>query len=170
VSRRPARGGPLIEESIMRKHLRNLDRTLATSCLALLTIIVLVQVIMRELFYAPLVGAEELVRYLLICVIFFGSPYAARIGGHIAMVEFLLKFPKILRDPIRFLTLASSFAVFAIIFVSAFFTLTANMNNKTATLSIPFWIFIAPAIIGFFLLAVEYAILLKRFVSDRGGR
>jgi len=154
----------------MRMQLRNLDRTLATLCLALLTVIVLIQVVMRELFYAPLVGAEELVRYLLICVIFFGSPYAARIGGHIAMVEFLLKFPKSLRTPLQFLSLASTFAVFAIIFVSAFFTFTANMGNRTATLSIPFWIFIAPAIIGFFLLAVEYAILIKKFVSDRGGR
>lgn len=150
------------------KGFRNIDRDVSALIFAALMILVIIQVTMRVVFLAPVVGAEELVRYFLICIIFLGAPYAARNGGHIRMEEFQNMMPAPVRSAVRFLSHLGSILVFAIVSFSALLTLVNNMNNKTATLSMPFWLFILPTLVGFVLLTVEYALILAAFLR-RGG-
>ena len=56
------------------------------------------QVVMREIFSAPIVGAEELARFMLICTVFIALPYVVSSGANIRMEEFLALFP---RDVVR---------------------------------------------------------------------
>ncbi|MCX7787639.1 MAG: TRAP transporter small permease [Spirochaetes bacterium] len=135
---------------------REFDRYLSTSILGALILLVALQVVMRVIFLSPLIGAEELARYFLICVVFLGAPFAARTGGHIRMEELLQRFPLKLRTGISFLICLSAVLVFGIVSVGSVITLLRNLQNRTATLSIPFPIFIAPTVLGFVLLTFEY--------------
>ncbi|RLD90224.1 MAG: hypothetical protein DRJ29_15755 [Bacteroidetes bacterium] len=46
--------------------------------------------------------------------------------------------------------------VFAIISLSAIYTMATNYKSTTPTISIPFWIFFLPTILGFTLLTAEH--------------
>ncbi len=140
----------------MSVQTRELDRYLSTIILGVLILLVALQVVMRVVFLSPLIGAEELARYFLICVVFLGAPFAARTGGHIRMEELLQRFPTKIRFAISFLIGLSAILVFGIVSVGSVITLFRNLQNRTATLSIPFPIFIAPTVLGFVLLTYEY--------------
>ncbi|ORC37786.1 hypothetical protein B4O97_01935 [Marispirochaeta aestuarii] len=148
----------------MKAFIRNLDKYLGTFFLASLILLVIAQIVMRVVFLAPLKGAEELVRYFLICVVFFGAPYAAREGGHIRMEELQTWFPFWLRYPVRLLSFLSAAVVFGIVAYGSVLTLMQNLANRTATLSIPFPIFIMPTVLGFILLTVAYTRMFIRFL------
>lgn len=149
----------------MSTRIRNTDMYIATLCLVSLTLLVVAQVVMRVFFLAPLIGAEELVRYLLICVVFIGAPYAARNGGHIRMEEIQMWLPFRIRYALRFLAFFSAVIAFGIVSYASILTLLKNLNNRTATLSMPFWIFIFPTVLGFILLTVEYTVLFIGFLK-----
>jgi TRAP-type C4-dicarboxylate transport system permease small subunit len=149
----------------MKPVIRNADKYLATFFLAVLILIVMAQIVMRVVFLAPLKGAEELVRYFLICVVFLGAPYAARNGGHIRMEEIQMWFPHWIRYPIRLLAFIGAMVAFGIVAYASVLTMMENLANRTATLSIPFPIFILPTVLGFTLLTVEYALKLFRFLK-----
>ncbi len=139
--------------------MRNTDRNIATAALFAMVLLVFAQVVMRVVFLAPLVGAEELVRYLLIGVVFIGMPYATRSGGQIRMEEMQSMFPKWIRLSIRFLAFTGGVVVFGTVAAASIITTLHNLRNTTATLSIPFWIFFLPTILGFVLATFEYAVL-----------
>ncbi len=148
----------------MIKSFRDADKKIAALCLMALTVLVVAQVVMRVFFLAPLIGAEELVRYFLICVVLIGAPFAARNGGHIRMEEFQMWLPFPLRLAVRFLVFFSAVIAFGIIAYGSVLTLFQNLHNRTATLSMPFPIFILPTVLGFILLTVEYGVLFREFV------
>lgn len=151
----------------MRHAIRELDSYGSTVLLGVLIILVALQVVMRVVFVSPLIGAEELARYFLICVVFLGAPVAARTGGHIRMEELIQRFPEKIRRSIYILIHLSAVLVFAIITAGSVITLLNNLKNRTATLSIPFPIFIFPTVLGFFLLTYEYTRILYRMAKHR---
>ena len=135
--------------------IRNADRNLATVSLILLTLLVFAQVVMRVVFLSPLVGVEEFIRYLLIWVVFIGMPYTTRLGDQIKMEELQTFMPKWFRFGLRICILISAVVTFAIVAVAAVITTLKNLQNTTATLSIPFWIFFLPTVLGFILVTFE---------------
>ncbi|HUZ17177.1 MAG TPA: TRAP transporter small permease [Spirochaetia bacterium] len=150
----------------LRAFLRESDRNVAVLALFVMILLVLAQVIMRVVFLAPLVGAEEFVRYLLIWVVFIGAPFATRRGGQIRMDELQNFMPKAVRYAVRLLSFISGVGVFGIIALSAIITTLHNLTNRTATLSIPFWIFFLPTILGFVLATLESALLFFGFLKN----
>ncbi|MBL8341549.1 MAG: TRAP transporter small permease subunit, partial [Rubrivivax sp.] len=48
-------------------------------------------------------------------------------------------------------------AFFGLMAVAAVVTIGNNLNNRTATLEMPFWLFMAPLVVGMALLSVETA-------------
>lgn len=144
-------------------RLRSADRDIATLSLVVMILLVAAQVIMRVIFLAPLVGAEEFVRYLLIAVVFIGAPYATRSGGQIRMEELQAFMPKWLRYSIRFLAFTSGVVVFGAIAAATIITTLGNLKNRTATLSIPFWVFFLPMMLGFVWVTFESLVLWLNF-------
>ncbi|MFQ3621504.1 MAG: TRAP transporter small permease [Spirochaetales bacterium] len=140
----------------MQNKFHEIDQFISTVILGVLIVLVALQVIMRVIFLSPLVGAEELARYFLICVVFLGAPFAARSGGHIRMEEILQKLPIKIRILITILIHLTATIVFGVVATGSVITMLNNLKNRTATLSIPFPIFILPTVIGFILLTYEY--------------
>jgi TRAP-type C4-dicarboxylate transport system permease small subunit len=132
-----------------KKLLFNLDVILASLSLALLLFTVILQVILRSIFDAPLMGAEELTRFMVICVILFPLAYTERCNGHIVMEELQNLLPSLIKKSLRFLIEFFTTAVYLVVTLSAIQVLINNANNMTATLEIPFWIFFLPNVLGF---------------------
>jgi TRAP-type C4-dicarboxylate transport system permease small subunit len=147
------------------KLLFRLDKDISILCLSVMLFTVIAQVLMRELFNFPLVGAEEFVRYMMIWIVLFPLAYTLREGGHIEMTELRDMLPRPLRVGLKFLSDVSSIVIFAIVSWSSLSVILENANNTTATLQIPFWIFFLPNFLGFVLLTVGYVLILtKRIV------
>lgn len=126
----------------------------------------LAQVIMRGVFNVPMSGAEELARYFLICLSFLAASYVTREGGQICMEEIQAFFPDRIRWWTQIIVEISGVVFFTAIGVSALITISRNLSNQTATLEMPFPIFMAPLAIGMFLLAIETFIILLRLIQS----
>ena len=146
---------------------RLLYKIIGVGTLAVLIALPNLQVIMRGIFDVPLIGAEELARYLLIVVTFMAIPLAAAEGGHIRMEEFQARMAGRLRKGVRVVVAASGLTAFAIVTAAAGLTLVNNLENTTPTLSIPFYIFVLPVLAGSGFLAVECLIALRREIANR---
>lgn len=141
------------------------DRIL-TVVVALLTAgLVLVpttQVIMRSIFALPFIGAEELTRFLLICLVFCSYPLVVANGENIVMGEIKAAFPVRVR---RLIDIAISLSAIAITGFIAWVTvsnISKNLANSTPTLGIPFWIFLGATFFGFAGAAVVHLIHLRK--------
>ena len=129
-------------------------------CLALLLLLIatpLAQIVMRSVFNVPMSGAEELARYFMICLVFLGAPLVTLWGGQIGMEEFQVLIPPRPRWWLQLLIEISGIALFLLVALATAVTIRNNMSNQTATLEMPFWLFMAPLAIGSLLLVVETA-------------
>ncbi len=123
-------------------------RALACLLLFLLVVTPFAQIIMRGVFNIPMAGAEEWARYMLICLCFLAGALVTIDGGQIRMEEIQALLPERPRWLLQLLIEASGIVVFGFMACAAFVTIANNMNNQTATLEMPFWIFMAPLAIG----------------------
>jgi len=130
-------------------------RGLSFALLALLVATPLAQIVMRSVFNVPMSGAEELTRYFLICAVFVAAPLVTRDGGQIAMEEVQALVPARPRWWLQMLVELAGIAFFALMAVAAVVTTGNNLRNQTATLEMPFWLFMAPLVLGMALLSVE---------------
>ena len=136
--------------------------------LGLLVVTPLAQIIMRGVFNVPMAGAEELARYFLISVTFIAASYVTREGGQIRMEEVQAMLPPIPRWILQLVIELAGIATFATLFAAAIITIGDNLNNQTATLEMPFWLFMGPVAVGSLLLVVETAAMFVRTL--RRGR
>jgi len=130
-------------------------RWLSLLLLGLLVVTPLSQIVMRGVFNVPMSGAEELARYVLISLTFVASAYVTRDGGQIRMEEFQAMLPPRPRWLLQLVIELAGVAMFATLFVAAIITIAGNLNNQTATLEMPFWLFMGPLAAGALLLVVE---------------
>jgi len=140
----------------MKLKLKNSDQFLSMLILFCILVITLVQIILRSVFNIPFVGVEELSRYLFIAFVFMGLSYSYRMDGHIKLEGIGKYFPGKVKKTIDLSIEILSVFVFAIIAFSAIYTMTTNYKSTTPTISIPFWIFFLPTILGFTLLTAEH--------------
>lgn len=143
-------------------------RALACLLLFLLVVTPFAQIIMRGVFNIPMGGAEEWARYMLICLCFLAGPLVTLDGGQIRMEEIQALLPERPRWLLQLLIEVSGIAVFGLMAYAAFFTIANNMSNQTATLEMPFWIFMGPLAIGMVLLTGVTALFLHH--TWRRGR
>jgi len=123
--------------------------------LGLLIVTPLAQILVRGVFNAPMASAEELARYFLICLTFLASSYVTVEGGQIRMEEFQGLLPAQPRWYLQMTIELAGVAMFAVIFLAAAVTIGDNLENQTPTLEMPFWLFMAPLLVGSLLLMLE---------------
>ena len=123
--------------------------------LAALIVTPLVQIVMRGVFNVPLSGAEELARYFLITLTFLSASYVTHQGGQIRMEEFQGAIPPRPRWWLQLGIDVCGIALFGILCAAGIITIAKNLENQTATLEMPFWLFMAPLALGSLLLVVE---------------
>ena len=134
---------------------RAVIRWTSLALLALLVVTPLAQIVMRGIFNLPFAGAEELTRYFLICLVFIASSWVTQQGGQIRMEEFQALVPPKPRWLLQLAIDVSGIALFAVVLAAGLVTIRNNLENQTATLEMPFWLFMAPLVIGSLMLVVE---------------
>jgi TRAP-type C4-dicarboxylate transport system permease small subunit len=150
------------------RRLRNIYKILTVAGLITIVLVPNLQIGMRALFDAPVNGADELARYLLIVITFLALPLAVVDGGHIAMEEFQALFPAGFRRYLRLAIKAAAAFGYGFVAAAAIVTMLENLENTTSTLSIPFYIFIAPVVLGMAFMAFEYLLAMrKEFIAGR---
>jgi TRAP-type C4-dicarboxylate transport system permease small subunit len=140
--------------------LRAVVRWMSLALLGLLIATPLAQILMRGVFNVPMSGAEELARYFLITLTFVASSYVTLEGGQIRMEELQGLVPP---RPRWFLQLGielAGIAMFGILCAAGVITILNNLGNQTATLEMPFWLFMGPLAVGSALLLLETAFML----------
>jgi TRAP-type C4-dicarboxylate transport system permease small subunit len=128
--------------------------------IAFMILIPAVQVVLRELVGVPFVGAEELTRFMLICVVFVTFPYVVASGSNIRLEELLVHLPRVPQRMIQVLIAATGAIVLGIGAAAIAVATLRNLDNATPTLGIPYWIFFSTAFLGFLLSAVECGVQL----------
>jgi TRAP-type C4-dicarboxylate transport system permease small subunit len=147
--------------------LRAAVRWASLALLFLLIATPLAQIVMRTIFNVPMAGAEELARYFLICLTFIAASHVTAIGGQIRMEEFQALIPALPRWLLQLLIELAGTAMFALLTVAAFVTIGNNMSNQTATLEMPFWLFMGPLALGALLLSLETLVTFVHTLSRR---
>ena len=147
-----------------------LRRLLVALCLLLLAALIAtpsLQIVMRGIFNVPMAGAEELARYFLIALTLMGAALVTHEGGQIRMEEFQALLPPRLRFVLQVFIELCAVALFGLMAVAAGVAISQNLNNQTATLEMPYWLFMAPLAIGMALLALESLLQLVRTLQRR---
>jgi len=152
--------------SLILEKIRTLIRWASLLLLFLLIATPLAQVVMRGVFNIPMSGAEELARYFLICLSFLAASFVTREGGQICMEEIQAFLPERIRWWTQMVVELSGVIFFTTIGISALVTISRNLDNQTATLEMPFPIFMAPLALGMFLLAIETSMVLLHLIQS----
>jgi TRAP-type C4-dicarboxylate transport system permease small subunit len=140
-------------------------------CLALLAALIgtpALQIVMRGVFNVPMSGAEELARYFLIALTMLGASYVTHGGGQIRMEEIQALFPPRVRFALQALIEVTAVMLFATMTVASVDSIVQNLDNQTATLEMPYWLFMAPLTLGMSMLTLEHLLLLAQTL--RRGR
>jgi len=121
----------------------------AVALLLALVAILAVQILLRDVFAAPIVGLEEVTRMLMILAVWIAYPLVVAAGENIVMAELKMGLPARLRRATDLLIGLACAAAALVMVWATWETLAANPRNMTPTLRIPFWIYLAAAAFGF---------------------
>lgn len=135
---------------------RRLFRWAGVLLLAVLIFLPVMQVVLRQ-FGSPFIGAEELARFMLICVVFVTLPYVVSSGASVRMDELLNALPHRLRRGLRIAIPLTGALGLGAAAVSVAVATMRNLDNETPTLQIPYWVFFSAAFVGLLLAAIECA-------------
>ncbi|MCQ0990082.1 TRAP transporter small permease [Jiella marina] len=120
------------------------------------------QVVMRDVFVAPIVGAEEFTRFLLICVVFVAYPLVVEEGDNIVMGDLRNSLPHAIRRALNLLISIVAIGVSGLLAYVVITTIGDNLRNATPTLKIPFWLFLGSTFFGFLAATVVHIIHLRK--------
>lgn len=131
------------------RHLRTILMAFCALVLVLLVVVPFTQVVMRDLFGAAIIGAEEFTRFLLIVLVFTAFPLVVMDHENIVMAEFREALPPAMQKAAVFVIAFLGFAAAAFIAWVTWQTIFRNLTNATPTLKIPFWLFLGSTFFGF---------------------
>jgi TRAP-type C4-dicarboxylate transport system permease small subunit len=100
-------------------------------------------------------------------VVMLALPYTISSGASIRMEEMLRLLPRPLQKAAEILIASVGLAAFAFAAGSVMKATLANLNNSSATLGIPYYIFFSAAFIGFLFAAVEFGLQIAKALRNR---
>ncbi len=126
------------------------------SVLALFVLVVLpfTQVIMRDAFNAPVAGLEEATRWGLIALVYLALPLLVARNEQIRFSEVVDRMPRRGRSILERVLLLVSAACLVVLLDAAIGSALQNGSNRTPMIGIPFYLFIAPMVVGLSLTAL----------------
>ena len=132
----------------MTAILKTLLTALTVLLLFGLVLVPSLQIVMRTL-GVPLIGSEELTRFLLICLVFTGFPLVVAAGENIVMGEIKAAMPALAQRAIDLAISLAAVAVSLFVAYATYRTAFQYLSNATPTLKIPFWVFLSATFVGF---------------------
>lgn len=158
-----AQAQALASDAILADRFLNpVRKTLRFAGLVILAVMIatpMAQVVMRQFFGIPLIGADELSRFMLISVVMLTIPYTVSSGASVRMEELQAALPDMLQRILRVMIALLGLAAFAFASWSVLTATLNNLGNATPTLAIPYYIFFSATAVGFFCAALEFALL-----------
>jgi TRAP-type C4-dicarboxylate transport system permease small subunit len=142
-------------------------RWVSLAVVAVMIALPAIQVVLREVLSLPFIGAEELTRFMLICVVFVTLPYVVVSGANIRLEEGLHLLPRPLQRVIQMAIAASGALTFGVAAAAIAVATLRNLQNATPTLGIPYWVFFSAAFVGFVVTAIEFALQLWKVATGR---
>lgn len=127
---------------------RALNAIVVCILLALLAV-PLLQIVMRYFFGTPIMGAEELTRFLMILLVFLAYPLVVREGENIVMGELRAMLPAGWQHVLNLATSLIAVAGCGFLAWVTWNSIFLNLANKTPTLGIPFYLFLGAALVAF---------------------
>ncbi len=83
-----------VERNMIKKLADNFEGYCCAVMLAVMSVVVFLQVVFRFFIKASLPWSEELSRYLLVYITYFGCAYGIKTGAHLGVEAFVLILPK----------------------------------------------------------------------------
>lgn len=135
----------------MRCLWTSIERAFAAAALVALGALVLLpftQVVLRDAFNSPLGGLEEATRWGLIALVYLALPLLVSTNEQIRFDEIVNRLPRRVRVLLERLHLAIAAIALGILINAAIGSALQHMTTRTPMLNIPFWLFVAPMVIG----------------------
>lgn len=135
-----------------------------------MTLLTVAQVILRHLFHASIVFAEELDRYLFVWLTFVGIAYGAKYGRHLSVDVIYVKLPP-LGKKLFFVIgtiLTLLFTILSTYYSYLYFMQIARGGQMAASMNISMkWLALAP-VVGFVLTGIrQVQLLVKDYLKLR---
>ena len=146
------------------KYLKKADAYICAVLLAVMTVVMASEVVMRYIFGQSLIWAEELVRYLFIWFIFLGSAYCIPGKQHITVDLLVQVLPeKAARKVDGVATILLILLCGVMTYLTASYTMTVFQRGELSTaLHVPMWAIYLAMPTGFFLMTVRFIISFYR--------
>lgn len=128
-------------------------------------------VIGRKFLNSPIVGAEEVMNFLMVAVVFLGAGVVAYDGTHINMEIVIDRFPPRLRDSFRALAQIAAIAIVVILVTLGIPIVEhlAQFDERSQAANVPLWIPQAMVPIGLTLLGLGALARLAMLAMPRGN-
>lgn len=150
------------EQGLMR-----LNRWVLIVLLAAMAVIIFANVVLRYSTSQSIEWAEEVARYLMVWLTFLGAGPVLRYGGHIAVENLQDSLPTPAARALRWLIAAMLFGFFGfMVWYGALYVERAQFQMTPTTQISMAWVYAAMPV-GGLLLAVHWALILRRYVRDR---
>lgn len=134
-------------------------RWLTVLSLGGMTLLIFVQVILRNIVNAPLAWSEEVARYLFIWMTFLAGYLGARQNKHIGVAALQNKLPPLGGRILRFISFLLCSAFFGIIVYATFQFWPRLMKQTSPALEMPVAFVYFGMVLGAFFMAVWYLLL-----------
>lgn len=143
-----------------RSILYNLDVFFASVCLTVMVLVVLCQIILRNFFHGGLAFGDDLVRHLVLWVVFLGASVAARENKHIRIDVMARVFsPKVNRYVDAVVALFSSGICFVLSYAAFVFVREEYGSGFTMNLfNLPIWTLETIIPLGYLIITVHLAV------------
>jgi TRAP-type C4-dicarboxylate transport system permease small subunit len=157
------------DRSAVDRAMRPVRKALRWIGLALLAVMIALPALQVGLRVTPysFIGAGELTRFMLICVVFVTLPYVISSGASIRIEDLTKGLPGSIHRLLAIVIPATGALGFGFASYSVAVAVLRNLNNATPSLGIPYWVFFSAAFVGLLIAAVECAIQVAKALEGR---
>jgi len=150
---------------------KHFEEYLLAVLLVMISVVMMIQVVMRYVFNSALSWPEEFCRYCFIYMTFLTIGYCVQRQSMLRLDIIIKSIPKIIGDIMEFIIWIICLVFFGYMFFNAIalVKLTIASKRTTPTMGIPFYIIYISTILGFGLGVLRNIQLLYKFIRDRIG-
>jgi C4-dicarboxylate transporter DctQ subunit len=121
--------------------------------------ILFADVVLRYVFLMPLSWSEELVRYVMVWMVFVGSSVIVKKGGHVAVDVLPLFLPPKLKKALeRLIPISAIVFCLVLFYFSWHHTMRVKLSNQiTTAMEAPMWVMYLAIPVGSLMMAIRWA-------------
>ena len=152
---------------VVKKIADNFEGYCCAVMLAVMSVVVFLQIIFRFVIRASLPWSEELSRYLLVYITYFGCAYGIKTGAHLGVEAFVLILPKTVQKAINVLVQIGGLVVCVLILKFGADIVFSQMQSGqlSPAMRLPMWTIYSAIPIGMAFCVIRYAVEIVKAVQ-----